>query len=35
MAETTRVSTKGQVVLPQEIRVALGIAPGDTLRSSA
>jgi AbrB family looped-hinge helix DNA binding protein len=32
MAETTRVSTKGQVVLPQEIREALGIAPGDTLQ---
>ena len=32
MAETTRVSTKGQVVLPQEVRDALGIGPGDTLQ---
>jgi AbrB family looped-hinge helix DNA binding protein len=32
MAEITKVSTKGQVVIPQEVRDALGIKPGDTLQ---
>ncbi len=32
MAEITRVSTKGQVVLPQEMREALGIQPSDALQ---
>lgn len=32
MAEITKISTKGQVVIPQEVRDALGIKPGDTLQ---
>ncbi|MBI2939333.1 MAG: AbrB/MazE/SpoVT family DNA-binding domain-containing protein, partial [Chloroflexi bacterium] len=27
----TKVSVRGQTVIPQEIREALGISPGDTL----
>jgi len=29
----TRISTKGQVVLPSRIRRALGLEPGDTLQA--
>jgi AbrB family looped-hinge helix DNA binding protein len=32
MTELTKVSTKGQVVIPQELRDALGLKPGDTLQ---
>lgn len=32
MTEITKVSTKGQVVIPQEMREALGLKPGDTLQ---
>ncbi len=32
MAELTKASTKGQVVIPQDIREALGILPGDQLQ---
>ena len=29
---TTRVTTKGQVTIPQQVRTALKIAPGDRIR---
>jgi AbrB family looped-hinge helix DNA binding protein len=32
MAEITKISTKGQVVIPNSIRRALKLAPGDTLQ---
>ena len=32
MAQVTTVSTEGQIVLPQELRSALDIQPGDTLQ---
>jgi AbrB family looped-hinge helix DNA binding protein len=32
MAEITKISTKGQVVIPNSIRSALKLAPGDTLQ---
>ena len=32
MTELTKSSTKGQVVIPQDIRESLGIEAGDTLQ---
>jgi len=32
MNDLAKVSTKGQVVIPQELRDALGIKPGDRLQ---
>lgn len=32
MAKLTQLSTKGQVVIPSDIREALGLAEGDTLQ---
>jgi len=31
MSETTRVTEKGQATIPQEVRDALGIEPGDVV----
>jgi len=32
VAEITKISTKGQVVIPNELRKQLGISEGDTLQ---
>ncbi|MBR9703156.1 AbrB/MazE/SpoVT family DNA-binding domain-containing protein [Candidatus Woesearchaeota archaeon] len=32
MADITKISTKGQVVIPNELRKQLGISEGDTLQ---
>jgi AbrB family looped-hinge helix DNA binding protein len=32
MADVTKISTKGQVVIPNDIRSALKLGPGDTLQ---
>ena len=32
MVDLTKISTKGQVVIPRDIREELGIAPGDALQ---
>jgi AbrB family looped-hinge helix DNA binding protein len=32
MPELTKISTKGQIVIPQEVRDALGLTPGDTMQ---
>lgn len=32
MADITKVSTKGQVVIPRELREALGLGEGDSLQ---
>ena len=32
MVELTKASSKGQIVIPQELREELGIEPGDSLQ---